>query len=289
MKKRDVIFFAAFFCVLSGIAIFFHGKTATNKEITHSGLFPLDGENTRISQQEVEQGEFRNRLQQRLQLSQDIIEEHTYDLPEMIKNRKIRVLTTYNFANYFVDEGKAYGYEYSLMEEFKKFLNKGKRRTDHVDFYYFPVPYDLLISGMNKGYGDIIAANLTIIPERSQEVEFTDPYQWNIKEVLISHENVEGIQSIEDLAGRAVHVREGSSYQFSLEKLNEDLKQKKLDPVKIVALPGLINTGEIIELVSSDVIDITVADSHIASIAEELLSDVKIYNNIVFNDDVRFG
>ncbi|UCE41404.1 MAG: transglycosylase SLT domain-containing protein [Candidatus Aminicenantes bacterium] len=290
MKKRDVIFFVALVCVIIGVAIFFHGKTTTKTEIMFSDLSPLvDYENPKNSQQQAEEQDFRNRLRERLQLSQDIIEEHTYDLPDMIKKRRIRVLTTYTFGNYFVYEGKAYGYEYSLMEEYKKFLNKGRKRADHVDFYYFPVPYELLVSTINSGYGDIVAANMTILQERSEEVDFTDPYQWNIKEVLVSNEGIEGIQKIEDLSSREVHVREGSSYHYSLARLNEQLKENKLAPIKIVALPGVVNTGEIIELVSSDVIDITVADSHIASIADELLPNIKVHEQIVFNDDVKFG
>jgi membrane-bound lytic murein transglycosylase MltF len=290
MKKRDVIFFASFFGVVLGITFIFSGKTPPKTELALSDLFPIqDSENPKNDQQQVEVEDFRTQLQKRLQLSQDILEEHTYDLPEMIKERKIRVLTTYTFGNYFVYDGKAFGFEYNLMEEFEKFLNKGKKRSDHVIFYYFPLPYELLIPGIKQGYGDIIAANLTIIPERIQELDFTDPYQWNIKEVLVSHKSVEGIRSIEDLSGREVHVREDSSYQYSLERLNEQLKQKKLDPVKIVKLPGLINTGEIIEWASSNVIDLTVSDTHIASIAEELLPNIKVYGQIVFNDDVRFG
>lgn len=290
MKKRDVIFFAVLSCIIIGIALIFLIRTSPKPVLTLSDFFPVENkEDLENKQQQTAEEAYGDRLRERLQLSQDIIEEHSYDLPEMVKNKKIRVLTTYTFSNYFVYQGKAFGYEHSLMEEYKKFLNKGKRRVDHVDFYYFPLPYDLLVSAMNNGYGDIVAANLSIIPERSLEVDFTDPYQWNIKEVLVTHTSIDGIQKIEDLSGRKVHVREDSSYHYSLNRLNEQLKEKKLDPVKIMTLPGLINTGEIIELLSSNVIDITVADSHLASIGEELLPDVKIHDRIVFNDNVRFG
>jgi membrane-bound lytic murein transglycosylase MltF len=290
MKKRDVIFFAGFFCVIIGAAFVFQGKRSPESALTRSGLFPMELEkNPNGGKQQAEDQEFGSKLRERLQLSQDIVEEYTEDLPDMIKRKKVRVLTTLTFSNYFVYEGKAYGYEYSLMEEYKKFLNKGRKRADQVDFYYFPVPWDLLVSGLNKGYGDIVAANQTIFQERGEEADFTDPYQWDLKEVVISREGIEGLQKIEDLSGRKVHVREGSSYHYTLLRLNDEMKEKKLAPVDIVPLPGLINTGEIIELVSSDVIDITVADSHIASIADELLPNIRVYNEIVLNDDVKFG
>lgn len=238
----------------------------------------------------AQQKDVRDEMRQKLKLYTGVLEQRKADLPEMIKVKKIRVLTTYTFSNFFVSEGQSYGYEYSHMEEFRKFLNKGKGRRDiKVDFYYIPVPYDMLISGLQDGYGDIVAANLTITPERSKDVDFTDPYLWGIKEVLITNKSVKGIEKREDLSGREIFVREDSSYHLSLKKLNEELAAMTLEPVEIITLPGLVNTGEIIEMVNAGAIDITFADSHIASFADELFPDIKVHDNIVLNDDVRFG
>jgi membrane-bound lytic murein transglycosylase MltF len=296
LKKRDVVFFLVFFCLLIGIALFFHGRTNQPTELKKSEYIADESDQNRPKQktQNTEQKkdeniDFRNKLRERLQLASGIIEEKTGDLPEMLKTNKVRVLTTYSFGNYFVFEGKAYGFEYSLMEEFRKFLNKDRKRGIQVEFHYFPIPYDLLIPALNSGYGDIVAANLTIIPERSQNADSTDPYLWNLNEVLVSHDSIEGIQKIEDLSGREVHIRENSSYYYSLKRLNGRLEKQNLDPVKIIILPGLVNTGEILELVSSSVIGMTVADNHIASMADELLPNIKVYSQIVINDNVKFG
>jgi membrane-bound lytic murein transglycosylase MltF len=142
---------------------------------------------------------------------------------------------------------------------------------------------------LKRGFGDIVAANLTILPERLKDADFTAPYLWGLQEVLVTGRAVKGITKIEDLSGRKVHIREGSSYQFSLEKLNRQLRQEKLAPVKIERLPGLVNTGEIIEMVNAGTLELTVADSHIASIAAELLPGVRVRDDIVLNDDVQFG
>jgi membrane-bound lytic murein transglycosylase MltF len=296
MKKRDIIFFSVFFCLLVGAALLFHARTDNTPESAKTNLtaaeIDLNGQqkkNHDAKQQEDKTIDFGNRLRERLQLASGIIEENTADLPEMMKTKKVRVLTTYTFGNYFVYEGKAYGFEYSLMEEYKKFLNKGRKRGIQIEFHYFPVPYDLLIPALNQGYGDIVAANLTIIPERDQGADFTDPYLWNLKEMLVTYDNIQGIKKIEDLSGREVHVREDSSYFHSLERFNERLKNQNLAPVKIMVLPGLVNTGEILELVSSGVIDITFADNHIASMADELLPNLKLYEKLTINDDVKFG
>jgi membrane-bound lytic murein transglycosylase MltF len=176
------------------------------------------------------------------------------------------------------------------MEEFRKFLTKGQsRREFQVDFFYLPLPYDMLVEALNLGYGDIVAANLTITPERSENVDFTDAYLWGIKELLISRKDGESVTDKEDLSGKRIHVRKGSSYDLSLQRLNKELRERDLKPVQIETFPGLINTGEIIEMVNTGLIDYTVADSHLASLAGELFSNLRVHEKIVFNPDVRFG
>ena len=233
---------------------------------------------------------FREELRKTLQLSSGILEPSTNDLPDMLKAKKIRILTTYTFANYFIHQGQAYGYEYSKMEEYRKFITKGQSgREQQVDFIYIPFPYDMLIEALNQGYGDIVAANMTITPERSQEADFTVPYLWGIKEVLISRKDGTKIEKREDLAGKKVHVRKGSSYDFSLQKLNEEFKRNNLNPVTIETLPGLVSTDEIIEMLNTGVVDFTIADSHLASLASKIFPNIKINENIIFNPDVRIG
>ena len=234
--------------------------------------------------------EFREELRKTLQLASGFVEEHTHDLPEMLKTRRIRVLTTYNFTNYFFHKGQTFGFEHSNMEEYRKFLMKGKGRNElQVDFFYFPVPHDILIEALNRGFGDIVAANLTIIPERSQEVDFTEPYLWGVKEILISRKGDEKIEKLEDISGKKVHVRGGSSYETSLQKLNLEFEKKNLKPVRIETLPGLFGTDGIIEMVDSGLIDYTIADSHLASLASKIFPDIHAHEKIVFNPDVRFG
>ena len=134
-----------------------------------------------------------------------------------------------------------------------------------------------------------MAANLTITPEREAQVAFSDPYLWGIKEVLVSHTDAGDFRSRDDLAGRRIHVRENSSYHGSLLEMNRDLEARGLEPVQLELLPGLLNTGEIIEMLASGGIQLTVADSHLAEIAAELLDGVRIHEDITFNEDVRFG
>jgi membrane-bound lytic murein transglycosylase MltF len=234
--------------------------------------------------------EFREELRNSLQLATSIVEPQMHDLPDMLKAKRIRVLTTYTFTNYFIHQGQAHGFEHSQMEEFRKFLTKEQKRNEiQIDFIYLPVPYDILIEALNRGFGDIVAANLTITPGRSQEVDFTDPYLWGIKEILVSQKKGAKIDKLEDLSGKQVHVRKGSSYEVSLQGLNKEFAANKLKPIQIETFPGLFRTEDILEMVNTGLIDFTLADSHLATLASEVFANIKVNEKIVFNSDVRFG
>lgn len=232
---------------------------------------------------------FKEKIRKILKMSSGILEQEQQDLPAMIRSGKIRILTTYSYGNYFIHEGKTLGFEYNMMEEFKKFLAKKYRSKVPLQFYYIPVPYHLLIPSLKEGYGDIVAANLTILPERKREIEFSIPYLWNLKEVLVTSNQTTSLKAIKELSGRVIYIREDSSYFYSLKKLNRQLESENLSPVIVKTVPGFVNTGELIEMVSNGNIDMTFADSHIADIAGKLLPNIHVHQNIVLNDDVSFG
>ncbi len=295
IMMRDFVFIALLFSLLVVLGVVFSdgGLGDIAGEAIAPVALDVSGESSSVADldaPEKQDKEFRTELRKILQMTSGIIEQRTSDLPDMLKTKKIRILTTYTFGNYFVHQGQARGFEYSKMEEFRKFLTRGQSQKDlQVVFSYFPLPYDMLIEALNLGYGDIVAASLTITPDRSQDVDFTDPYLWGIKEVLVSKKGIKGTHKLEDLSGKQIHVRKDSSYHISLKKINQQFNAKNLDPIQIETLPGLINTSEIMEMVNAGIIDFTISDTHLASLAGELLPDIQIHDNIVFNPDVQFG
>ena len=96
------------------------------------------------------------------------------DFDKMTEKRQIRVLVTFSTTFYFLDRGKQRGITYDLLEEFEKYVNqKIKAKTLKLNVVYIPVRRNELISGLEKGLGDIAVANLTITPERQKPVDFS--------------------------------------------------------------------------------------------------------------------
>ncbi len=121
-------------------------------------------------------------------LSATLNEKYTDDLDGLVEKRHIRVLTTFNKTNFFVSGSRIYGYEYSLLKDYEKSLNKEiGRRELQVVLEFIPVPYDQLIPLLVEGYGDIAAAGLTITPEREKVVAFTNPYLTHVDELVVTN------------------------------------------------------------------------------------------------------
>ncbi|MEE9524486.1 MAG: transporter substrate-binding domain-containing protein [Thermodesulfovibrionales bacterium] len=203
------------------------------------------------------------------------------DLGAILERRYIRVLTTFNKTNFFISGGNKFGFEYSLLKEYEKYLNKDfKRRDLKLVMEFIPVSRDRLLPDLAEGYGDIAAASLTITPERKKMVNFTDPYIKGVDQIVVAHKGVKGLKVIEDLSGRKVYVRKSSSYFESLTELNEHFRKKRHKPVKIVPTDENLETEDILELVNSGAIDITVADSYLAEIWKKVFDGIRVYENI---------
>ncbi len=216
-------------------------------------------------------------------LDAHLTDSYSEDLDGLLKRKYIRVLTTYNRTNFFLDRGKLRGFEYALLRQYQKALNKGvTRRELQIVFEFIPVARDRLIPDLVEGYGDIAAAGLTITPERQKQVDFTTPYVTGIDEVLVTHKAVTPIQDITALSAHSVFVRPSSSYHESLLALNRRLSAQGLWPVKIVPADENLETEDILELVNSGAIARTVCDSHIAAAWAEILTDIRVVGDVTF-------
>jgi len=208
----------------------------------------------------------------------------TGDLDTMRKHGVIRVLVTYKKTEYFVVNGRQHGFEYELMEQYEKAINKGRKKGRlPIDIVYIPVPFERLIPSLLEGRGDIIAAGMTITPKREEQVAFTIPYVENVSEVLVTYKSHDSIRSMDDLSGRIMYVLSGSSYVQHLEELGENFKAQGKPPVYVVESDRYLATEDILELVNANVVEATVADNHIAELWANVLPDITVHEDIAVN------
>ncbi|MCD6224932.1 MAG: transporter substrate-binding domain-containing protein, partial [Deltaproteobacteria bacterium] len=157
------------------------------------------------------------------------------DFDEMAERNQIRALVTFNRMFYFFDGGIQRGISHDILKEFEKFINKKlDRKTFKINILFIPVTRDRLIPALLAGKGDIIAANYTITPKRTEQVDFSIPFAKGIREVLVTGPNSSPIKSVDDLAGKTIHLRRSSSYYEHLLNLNKSFLNSKKSEIKIV-------------------------------------------------------
>ena len=181
-------------------------------------------------------------------------EPFTGDLSEITERRLLRVLVAYSRSNYFLELGTEHGFEFELLSTYGEDLNKGRRLSKKVTVAFVPVPLDKLLSELEAGRGDIAAAGLTITADRQQKVAFTRPYIPKVDEVVVSGPGAPVLETLDDLAGKRVWVRAGSSYSDHLLDLSSILTAKGKPPITVAEAPEYLTTADILEL--------TVLDQH---------------------------
>jgi len=173
------------------------------------------------------------------------------DFPEIKERGIVRVLTRNSAATYFIWRGELVGFEHDLAMQF------GKRHDLTVEFIVAPT-HEAMVRWLAEGFGDVIAAGVTFTPGRERSgVLFSRPYN-RVVETVVRRTTDSTLESVADLAGRAVVVRRASSYWETAERL----QRTGLD-FELVAAPAELETEEVIEGVSRGTYDLTIADSHI--------------------------
>ena len=75
-----------------------------------------------------------------------------------------------------------------------------------------------IVAGLGSGKFDIGIAGMTITEERKENIDFTQPYYEAGLILAVTEENVDEIQSIDDVDGKVVATRQGSTSQEYLEE-----------------------------------------------------------------------
>jgi len=205
----------------------------------------------------------------------------TGDFDEMAKKRQIRVIVTYSKTFYFLDRGQQRGITYDLLEEFEKFVNqKFKAKTLKINVVYIPVRRDELIPGLVKGLGDIAVANLTITAQRQKSVDFSNPFLTGVRELLVTGTAAPPVSSLNDLAGKEIHVRKSSSYYESLVQLNASFKKSGKKPMQLIAADDMLEDEDLLEMVNAGLVPMIIMDSHKAQFWTQIFEKIQVHSEI---------
>lgn len=216
------------------------------------------------------------------------LEPFTGDLDAMRERGVIRALVTPSRTDFFVDHGQIRGVQAEFLREFAKRLNRGVRNeAARIRIKFVPVPFHELLPALRAGRGDIAAAFLTVTPARSAEVVFTAPFRRSVDEVIVTHSDADGPESVEDLSGRRLYVLRGSSYAEHLRELDARLRERGLDPIEIEEADPRLRSEDILEFVNAGVVEMTAVDDYKARLWQRVLPEIAIRESVVLAEGTR--
>jgi membrane-bound lytic murein transglycosylase MltF len=207
------------------------------------------------------------------------------DLDGMEKRRLIRALVPYSKTFYYVERGRSRGISYDIFKAFEDDLNaKLKSKTLKVHVIYLPVGRNDLIPKLNEGYGDVIFADLIITPEREKLVDFSTPMFSGIQEVVVTGPGQAPIASVDELSGKEVFIRNGTSYYEHIEALNRKFASEGKAPVKIREAPEDLEAEDILEMLNAGLIPPTIVDRYKAIMWHRVFDKIAWNNAAVLHD-----
>jgi membrane-bound lytic murein transglycosylase MltF len=198
------------------------------------------------------------------------------DFDAMVKRRFIRVGTVFNRTHYFIDKGQPRGLAYEGFKRFEDDLN-ARLRTGLLKIHVVMVPLsrDQLFPALRAGKVDLIAAALTITPERLELAEFSTPTRTHVSEIVVTGPGVEKVATPDDLSSREVFVRKSSSYYESLVALNRSLAARGRPTVAIKEAPEALEDDDVLEMVNAGLVDATVMDDYMVEFWRQVFPHVQ--------------
>ena len=205
----------------------------------------------------------------------------TGDFDALVARRAIRVAVTFNRTHYFIDQGQERGLTYEALKAFENDLNT-ELKTGNLKVHVVMVPMsrDQLYPALATGKVDMVAAMVTVTPEREKLVAFSIPTRTNVSEVVVTGPGAPPITSVDDLAGHEVFVRKGSIYEESLVHLNAQLKARGKPAVVIDQAPDVLEDDDVLEMVNAGIAPITVVDDYLAEFWRQVFTGIQVHTDV---------
>src|SRR5262245_51269603 len=205
----------------------------------------------------------------------------TGDLDEMVQHRIIRAGVVFNRTQYFIDKGVQRGMSYESIRLFEEENNKRlKTGLLKISVAIVPLTRDQLFPALRDGKVDIVAAALTVTPERKKIAKFSNPTRTGVSEIVVTAPGVDAPASVDDLSGREVFVRPSSSYYEHLQALSASLEKKGKLPIVIKEAPEPLEDDDILEMVNAGLVETTVVDDYMAEFWRQVFPNVVLHPNV---------
>ncbi|MCL1933091.1 MAG: transporter substrate-binding domain-containing protein [Candidatus Azobacteroides sp.] len=196
------------------------------------------------------------------------------DLPEIVKDKTLNVVTEYNSIDFHVAGDTITGSQYELCQ----FISHRSGLTVQL---YLENDLETAIRKLENNVYDVIAQNIAITNENRKFLAFTVPITYD-KQVLVQrkHNNTDSVPFITNqlnLAEQTVYVTKNSPAVLRLKHLADEIAE----PIYIKEITGY-TSEQLIYMVANKEIDYAVVDKEIS------LKNIPLYPDLDFGTDIGF-
>jgi membrane-bound lytic murein transglycosylase MltF len=210
-----------------------------------------------------------------------VVRRWTGDLDGMIERRLVRVLVPYSKTQFFIDHGTQRGLAYEAGKKFEDELNKRLKTGNlRIQVLFIPMSRDELFPALLEGRGDVVAAALTVTPERLKTVAFGPPTRKDVSEIVVTSTDAPPIASVDDLSGREVFVRRSSSYYESLQALNQRFASAGKKPVVLKDAPETLEDEDLLEMANAGLVKTLIVDDYLAEFWKQIFTSIVLHPDV---------
>jgi membrane-bound lytic murein transglycosylase MltF len=188
-----------------------------------------------------------------------LAESVTIDLDAIAARGYLRVLVAPSRTHFETVDGRHHGRAVDAGVALARKVSEHTAKD--VTAVFITTREDRLVPDLLAGKGDV-AANVLLTFARDEQVAFAPPIRTGIREVVVTSTD-KPLVSLEDVGGRAIHVRKDSDHHASLLRLNEQLAKINRPGAKIVVETRLSTDEDLLDAVNSGRVPATIVDDYI--------------------------
>ena len=148
---------------------------------------------------------------------------YTGDLPDLRSRGALRVIVPLEPISYMPRHGEQVTLDYDIARDLAEALKLNLVLVEVGD-------YSRMMGKLLEGEGDLVAASLTITPERQKQAAFSVPHLY-VDEYLVTRSGGDQPETVADLAGMEISVRRSSSYYQTLVGLQQQVPSLRIHTV----------------------------------------------------------
>jgi len=210
----------------------------------------------------------------------------TGGLDGILKRGMLRVAIPYGLMTYFNDGPEQRGLTYDNVMAFEQWAKKklGKKATN-LTLVILPTNRAGLLPMLTEGRADLAAGTITVTEGRRALVDFSAPFNKQVREVLVTGPGAPEIKTSEDMLGSAIYLRPSTSFYEHLTALNAERVAAGKAPFPIVAADENLTDDDLIEMVGTGIIPATIADEPVAEVFAQVFDKVRVHKDLVLASD----